>query len=325
MRAPALLRRVIAVPFALLLALSACSADSTDAAGGDSANPKVRLAVGIDASYAPFFLAAENGLFTKQGVDVEIVQFGRGGEAVDALASGQIQLAGSSETTTIGQLQQNPDLRALLVYEESGEYVKVVTGSSISDPSQIKKMGIVPGLSELSAIKFLQSKGIDLTSVEFVSAGPPEMPALLQQGDIDAFVLWEPWPTKGVELGGKVFESTGDFGWSYVHWLITDDTWLRTNEQTAAKVAAALDEAVRLTESDPSKAAEATEQATKIPPEQTVAAVEEIDFATRDITAADLAGYETVADFYVSTGKLKTKPQVADAVLQNWFSTNTQR
>jgi NitT/TauT family transport system substrate-binding protein len=303
--------------------MSACTAGSTDSGskgGGDTAQPKVRLAVGIDASYAPFFLAAEKGLYKKHGVDVEVVQFGRGGEAVDAIATGQIQLAASSEVTTIGQLQQNPDLRATLVYEESGKYLKVVTGKNITDPSQIKKMGIVPGLSELSAIKFLQSKNIDKAQVKFVSAGPPEIPALMQKGDIDGYILWEPWPAKGVELGGKILESTGDYNWSYVHWLITSNKWLTANQDTAGKVAKAIDEAAQLTESDPQAAAQATEKGAKIPPAQTLSAVKEIDFKVRDITQADLAGYDSIAEFYVSTGKLKAKPDVPAAVIQNWFS-----
>jgi NitT/TauT family transport system substrate-binding protein len=156
--------------------------------------------------------------------------------------------------------------------------------------------------------------------VKFVSAGPPEIPALLQKGDIDAYILWEPWPAKGVEFGGKILESTGDYNWSYVHWLITSNKWLTANQDTAGKVAKAIDEAAQLTESDPQAAAQATEKATKIPPAQTISAVKEIDFKVRDITQADLVGYDSIADFYVSTGKLKSKPDVSAAVLQNWFS-----
>lgn len=313
--------RAVAGAVTLLIGLSACTAGSTESRpGGGGTGPTIRLAVGIDASYAAFFLAKQKGLFAKQGLNVDVVQFGRGGDAVEAIATGQIQMAGSSEVTTIGQLHQNPDLRALLVYEQSGKYLKVVTGKNITDPSQIKKMGIVAGLSEISAIKFLQSKGINPTSVNLVSASPPDIPALLQKGDIDAYVLWEPWPTKGVQLGGKILETTGDYNWSYVHWLITSNKWLSTNQNTAHKVAKALDEAAQMTTSDPNAAADATNKEAKIPTDQTIPAVKEINFKVRDITAVDLAGYDSIADFYVTTGKLKSKPDVPTAVVQNWFS-----
>lgn len=309
-------------------ALTACSAATTDSATGSgkttASGPTVRIAVGIDPSFAPFFLADTRGLWAEHGVNVQLVQFGRGGEGVDALAAGQVQLAGNSDTTTIGMLQQHTGLRSLLVYEESGRYLKVVLGPKVKDPSEIRKMAVVPGLSEFAATRFLQSKGIDETSVDFVTADPPEIPALLQKGDVDAYVLWEPWPAKGAELGGRVLETTGDYGLSYAHWLITDDKWLSNNKGTAVKVAQALREAAKATEADPDAAAAATQKAAKVPTTQTVQAIEDIDFGVRDITAADLRGYTATARFYVDTGKVGSQPDVTGAVLPGWFTQQTK-
>lgn len=309
-------------------ALTACGAATTDSAAGSGKNtapgPTVRIAVGIDPSFAPFFLADAKDLWAKHGVNVQLVQFGRGGEGVDALAAGQVQLAGNSDTTTIGMLQQHAGLRSLLVYEESGRYLKVVLGPKVKDPSEIKKMAVVPGLSELAATRFLQSRGIGERSVTFVTADPPEIPALLQKGDVDAYVLWEPWPAKGAELGGRVLETTGAYGLSYAHWLITDDTWLSGNRDTAVKVAQALREAAKDTEADPDAAAAATQKAAKVPTAQTVQAIEDIDFGVRDITATDLSGYTATARFYVDTGKAESQPDVTRAVLPGWFTQQTK-
>jgi ABC-type nitrate/sulfonate/bicarbonate transport system substrate-binding protein len=316
-------RRRLAGAVSLIVALltpSACSSATTDSGGDAATGPTIRIAVGIDAAYAPFFVADSEGLWRKHGLNVSLVQFGRGGEAVDAIAGGQVQMAGSSDTTTIAQLQQNPALRALLVYQESGKYLKVVAGSKISSPSQIKKVAVVPGLSELAMTRYLESKKIDVKSVKFVTADPPEIPALLQKGEVDAYTLWEPWPAKGVELGGKVQETTGDYGLSYQHWLITGRQWLSGNEGTAAKVAQTLEEATALVESDPQGAAQATLKAAKVPAEQTVTAVREIDFKVRDITAADMKGYTGTAQWYMSTGKVKTRPDLNATVLQGWVT-----
>jgi NitT/TauT family transport system substrate-binding protein len=320
-------RATIVLLLVALPVLGACGSSQDDVAAeaaGAGEMPKVRLAVGIDASYAPFFLADETGMFQEAGVDVEGIQFGRGGEAVDALATGDINLAASSDTTTISQLNVNPNLRALLVYEESGEYLKVVAREGIGSVDEIKKMGIVPGLSELSALKLLESEGVDPSKVEFVSAGPPELPALLDKGDIDAFVLWEPWPTRALDLGSKVLMNTGDYGWSYVHWLIGTEQWIEENPETASTIARVLDEAAQLTEEDPDAAAEATQAAAKVAPEETLKAIEEIDFEVRDITEEDLPGYKSIAEFYLNTGKAEKLPPVEDSVMLDWFSENAQ-
>nr|WP_245694949.1 hypothetical protein [Streptomyces antibioticus] len=60
--------------FALLLA-TACGAGTTDSAGSaGGASPTVRIALGVDAAYAPLYLAAENGMFEKAGLDVQLTK-----------------------------------------------------------------------------------------------------------------------------------------------------------------------------------------------------------------------------------------------------------
>ncbi|MGD6756143.1 ABC transporter substrate-binding protein [Streptomyces sp. BH105] len=314
---------------AALLAVTGCGAGTTDTgagsgSGGKASGPQVRIAVGIDGAYAPFYVADKEGLWAEHGVNVDLVQFAKGGEGVDALGAGQVQMAGNSDATTIGVLGQHPNLRPLAVYENSGQYLKVVLGPDVKSPAKIRKMAVVPGLSELAATRFLESKGIDPKSVEFVTSDPAEIPALADKGDVDAYVLWEPWPTKGKELGSRIVETTGDYGLSYQHWLLSTSSWLKDHKDVAAKVAEALAEAAKKTERDPEAAARATKEAAKIPTAQTLTAVKEIDFGVRDFTAKDLKGYDDTARFYVDTGKVKTRPDVSGAVQRGWLPANTK-
>ncbi|RFC70801.1 ABC transporter substrate-binding protein [Streptomyces sp. AcE210] len=311
---------------AALLTSTACMAGTTDSAGGSGGapGPTVRIAVGVDPAYAPFFLADAKGLWAEHGVNVDLVQFAKGGEGVDALTAGQVQLAGNSDTTTIGVLAQSPSLRSLLVYESSGKYLKAVLGPHVKSPSRIRKMAVVPGLSELAATRFLESKGIDTDTVDFVTSDPAEIPALTKKGEVDGYVLWEPWPTKGKELGARVVATTGDYGVSYQQWLLATSPWLKANSDTAAKVAGALAQAARETERDPDAAARATKDAAKIPTAQTVQAIKEIDFAVRDFTAADRKAYRRTADFYAGTGKVSSRPDVSKAVLDRWLPEHTE-
>ncbi|WAP59116.1 ABC transporter substrate-binding protein [Streptomyces sp. S465] len=260
----------------------------------------------------------------EHGVNVDLVQFAKGGDGADALTAGEVQMAGNSDVTTIGLLAQNPNLKSLLVYQDSGKYLKVVLRSGVKSPDKVRKMAVVPGLSELAATRFLESKGIKRDSVEFVTADPAEIPALTKKGDVDAYVLWEPWPTKGVELGARVMETTGDYGFRAEHWLLSTSSWLKDHEDTAAKVAAALTEAAKKTEQDPDAAARATKEEAKVPTAQTLTAVKEIDFGVRDFTAKDLKRYEDTAQFYLDTGKVKARPDVAGAVQRGWLPEHTK-
>ena len=319
--------RTALVSAALLLtvATGACSRPATQSTADSAGSGPLRIAVGIDASYAPFFVADQEGMFDAAGLDVELVQFGRGGEAVDALSTGQVQIAGSSDTTTIAQLRQNPSLRAMYSYEASGDYIKVVLRNGVDSPAAIKKMGIVPGLSQISTDKYLAANSIAPGSVEMISATPTDMPALLSRGDIDGFVLWEPWPATALDQGtGHVVAVTGDYGWFYHHWAITTAPWLSANEETARTVAKVLDEATRKVESDPGGAASATKAAVNVSEDQTIAAVDEIDFAVVNLEAADVESAQSIVEFYKSIGVLSDQPDLESAMLLDWYKDGAQ-
>ncbi|MEV5652356.1 ABC transporter substrate-binding protein [Nocardia sp. NPDC052254] len=308
----------------VLVSVGACSRPATHSTA-NSAGGAIRIAVGIDASYAPFFVADQKGLFKEAGLDVSLVQFGRGGEAVDALSTGQVQIAGSSDTTTISQLRQNPSLRAMYSYEASGDYIKAVLRKGIDAPAAGQKMGIVPGLSQISTEKYLEAHGVRPDSVKMITATPTDMPALLSRGDIDGYVLWEPWPATAVTQGtGHVVARTGDYGWLYHHWAITTQPWLAAHDDTARKVAEVLDKATQLVESDPAAAAKATKAAVNVDEDQTITAVEEIDFGVQNLTARDIASAQSVVDFYKKVGALTDQPDLQSAMLTDWYRKSAQ-
>ncbi|NKY43819.1 ABC transporter substrate-binding protein [Nocardia cerradoensis] len=318
-RSTALLAAVL-----VTMSVGACSRPATHGAAG-SAGGQLRIAVGIDASYAPFFVADQKGLFKEAGLDVHLVQFGSGGEAVDALSSGQVQLAGSSDTTTIAQLRQNPSLRAMYSYEASGDYIKVVLRNGLEAPAAGQKFGIVPGLGQISTEKYLEAHGVRPESVKMIKATPTDMPALLGRGDIDGYVLWEPWPTAALRQGiGHVVARTGDYNWLYHHWAITTQPWLAGHENDALTVARVLDKATQLVESDPAAAAAATKSAVNVAEDQTITAIRDIDFGVKNLTTDDIAAAQSVVDFYKKLGALTEQPDLRSAMLADWYKKSAQ-
>lgn len=315
----------LAIATLTALTLGACSRPASDAAESTADGGSIRIAVGIDASYAPFFLAQEQRLFADAGLDVELVQFGRGGEAVDALSTGQVQMAGSSDITTIAQLQQNPSLRAMYSYEVSGEYLKIVLRNGVDTPQQVRTMGIVPGLGQISTNKYLEANGVEVASIEEVTATPTDMPALLERGDIDGYVLWEPWPTAALDQGtGQVVATTGDYDWFYHHWAITTDSWLVGNEETARTVRDVLVEATRRVESDPPAAAAATVAATNGDEAQSLTAIDQIDFVVEDLTEKTIEDSQSVVDFYRKIGAMTNQPDLDASILVDWSEGGTE-
>jgi ABC-type nitrate/sulfonate/bicarbonate transport system substrate-binding protein len=281
----------------------------------------IRFSVGIDTAYAPFFVAKNEGIFRKHGLDVNLVQFAQGGDGVDAMIARAIDAGGSGDATVLGKSLRGP-LKAFAVFNSSGDYIKLTVRKSISHVRQIKKIGIVPGsLSHYGAFKMLDYFKIPRTSVTFVRGGPPDMPVLLQRGDIDAYVIWEPWPTRAVENGsGKVLMRTKAFKYRYVLMLIARADWFASHRSETQRFVRAIDEADRLVERKPNVAAADTEKEVRVPPKDSIIAVQQIDFGVRDLTSRDLTNFKDIASFLLDQKITPREPDAASVVVRGFVS-----
>jgi len=310
-------RRLAATVAAIALASgpAACSGGA-DAATGDT----ISIGVGIDGTYAAFFVADAEGLFRKQGVNVKVVQFSAGGDAVQAIAGKQVQLAGSSTTTAVTLMAQNSNLRGLFPYMKSDTYLKVVANPKVKTATDIKSIGVVPGVSEYLAHKYFESEGVDAGGVKFVKADPPELPALTAKGDLDAFLLWEPWPTNGAAMGLHVLTDTGQFGQPTTQILLGEDNWITGHEDDVVKIAKALNEASTKIEADPEAAAKTVSKGTKISDATALNEIKQVDYGAHAFTTDDMKSFSEQSAYFVKAGTLKSVPDLSTTILQSWYA-----
>lgn len=260
----------------------------------------IKIAVGVDSAFVAAYVAKRNKLFEKRGVNVELVQFTQGGDGLDAVVAGQIPIGGGGEPTTMLRAAR-ADLKVLGVISQSGTYIKLVVKPEISDPKQLKKLGIVPGsVNEFVTEQMLAKYGVDPSTVTFVRAGPPEFPALFARGDVDGYFLWEPWPANGVKQGGKILLASGDVGYVYNLWLSANGAWLEKNTAAAKSIMAALSDACELVRADPAVGAAAVQAEAKIPAAIATDMLKEVQCVVRDFTPSDLSTYEKIAAFLKS-------------------------
>jgi len=300
------------------MTLAACGSGGSSA-GGDT----VRLATGVDPSYAAVYVAEDQGFFQKQGVNVKVSNLEGGPAMAQAVIAGQADMGTQSDATTVTQMASDPNLMALRDFQHSSTYIKVVWGPKVRAASDIKKIATLPGIMTLATVRYLESQNIDPKSVEQVSATPPDVPVMLKRGDVDATVIYEPWATRAAsEAQGKIVGTIGDFGVSYAQWLIADGKWLQGHEKDAAKIAAALDEANKFMRENPDKTPQIVAKAIKTPPEQTTQIMKDLVLESRDINAQMLATEMKTAQFFVDNKTLKAMPNLDKQILLDWSATH---
>lgn len=305
-------RLIVAGAVSLLSCTAGLAADAVPA------KTPIKLGVGVDPAFSPIYYAAQQKLFERAGVNVELLQLAQAADAADGIIAGQNPLAGGSETTMITRAGRG-DVRAIAVFGQSGTFIKLVARAGITDPKQLRKIGVVPGsASQFVSGKLLAKYGMDEKAITWVRGAPPEFPALLARGDVDGYFLWEPWPSRGVQAGGKVLLTSKDVGYSYNMLLAASGPWLDKNKEQAKAVVEALKQACRDIVAEPEKAAQATQVATKIPLAQARELLKDVECVVRDFKPEDLATYNEIADFLHSQKATAQRVDV-NKVMQTGF------
>src|SRR5918911_4369710 len=126
---------------------------------------KVRVALGsisVNSSVIP--IGAQNGLFTKYGVDVEPIYFGGGMNSLAAVTSNSVQFLAAGSTATISAHLGGVDIVMLSVQSNKLDYT-VFSAPDVKTPQQLKGKvvtGTRPGASADSALRlYLRRHGLE--------------------------------------------------------------------------------------------------------------------------------------------------------------------
>lgn len=311
--------RRVACTFLRTAALACATALAVAPVHAQTAAAPVRIGTGIDAAYTPWYLANSQKGFDKAGLKVNFKKFANGGEALDGSLAGMIDMSGAAEPSVLVRMAHG-DVRALAVFGQSANFIKLAVRPGITDARQIKKYGVIAGsVSDYATVKLLEKNGIDPTSVQIIKSGPPELPALLTSGAIDAFFSPEPWPSLAVKQGAKILMNSGDVGYTFTLWVTAAGPWFDTHQDDARRVVASLAQACREIRADPTRGAAAAQAETKAPPAMTLSFLSEVDCTVRDFTDQDMASYDQIADFLAKAKITPTRVDFRKSMVRGFY------
>lgn len=172
--------------------LSGCLSTIT---GGGSTKMNIALAVPKWTPYAPVRFAEEQGYFEEFGVDAEITAYGGGGEAQNALASGDEDIisfngAGVALAVSKGVKQKIVSGEQIVPY---GWSLNVSKDSGIKSMEDLdgKKIGITSkgATTDVHALGAADDAGV---SVETIPVGASGLVSGLKEGQVDGSSMFPP-------------------------------------------------------------------------------------------------------------------------------------
>ncbi|MFY1655433.1 ABC transporter substrate-binding protein [Solwaraspora sp. WMMB762] len=199
-----------------LLVTAACGSDSsTDEAGGTDDVTDVTVGIIPIVDVAPIYLGEEKGFFAKRGINLTM-ESGQGGAAiVPGVVSEQFQFGFSNVTSLL--TAQTRDVPVQIVANgvaSTGNPDADFGGVVVREDSPIqtaadlagKKVAVntLKNIGDTSVRESVRKAGGNPDDIEFVEMAFPQMPAAVENGDVDAAWMVEPSLAIAKDAGGRV-------------------------------------------------------------------------------------------------------------------------
>ncbi|MGE0565628.1 MAG: ABC transporter substrate-binding protein [Pseudolabrys sp.] len=186
----------------LLRRMTVAAAALVVSSGLALAQGKVTLAIGGPSClcYLPTMLAKALGEFEKAGVNVDIVEFKGGSEALKAVMGGSADVVSGYFDHTVNLAAKGQNLQSFVVYDRFPGFALVVSPKSADKIKSVKdlkdmKVGVsAPGSSTDFFLKYILKKnGVDPNSIGVIGVGLGATAiAAMEQGTIDAAIMLDP-------------------------------------------------------------------------------------------------------------------------------------
>lgn len=281
-----MLRRMATASAAALLGLAAaCGGSSPEgSSGGDGGGGTTTVTVGVVpiADIAPLHLGIEKGFFEEEGLDVQTQQAQGGAAIVPSVASGEFEF-GFSNVVSI-MLARDQGLQTRIVANgnnssgEPGEdfsAVVVPEDSSIENPTDLqgKKVAVntLQNIGPASINRAIREAGGDPSenSVNYTEMALPDMQPALEQGNIDAAWVVEPFTTMALQAGMEpILWNMAELGDNaMIAGYFTSAQYAQQNSEAVQSFRTAMNRSLQYAQENPDEARDVISSYTDIEPE----------------------------------------------------------
>lgn len=160
--------------------------------------------------YAPIYIAKELGYLEESlkdtNIEVKWQSFKSGTLVNESFAAGESDIGVLGDVPAIIAKGSGQDIEIIsnVAYGEKSLAILVAKDSSISDPAQLKgkKVAYVKGSYAHHLLSIiLENEGLTFKDIESVNLDAADIQVAINNGQVDAGVLWEPYVTLGEKSG----------------------------------------------------------------------------------------------------------------------------
>lgn len=180
---------------------------------------EVRVGILMMAALTNPWVAEEEGIFDQHGLDVELIEFRAGAEAVAATQAGDVDIILAIPGTAMTAIERGFDLVAIIQNETAKAETPDTASMQVLVDSDITSLADLTGKTvamsslfsqnSVAAMKLISDAGVDLETVQFVEIPLPSQIDVLRAGQVDVAVVVDPYTTQLQTMGlGRILAWT---------------------------------------------------------------------------------------------------------------------
>jgi NitT/TauT family transport system substrate-binding protein len=291
---------MVKIVLVLLVVLAANLVDPYEPA----AQERVRIGwAAMTASHTPLWVAQEKGLLAKQGIAPELVFFGVGPTAMQALVAGDLDIVITSAPNVVNPRLGGVD--AVMIMSIIPTFIDhIISAPSITSPEQLKgKIGSVNrfgSISEMGLRLSLRRLGIDPEKdTRIVSAGGnPERLAAISKGIAQFTIMNEPFLKEAEKLGFRDLVNMATLKIPlHANGVVTREAIIKTKRPMLTRFVHAMTEAIYVIKADKEGTKSIIGKYTKLTdPEGLERTYKNYTAVLPDVPYPDPAGMKTLLD-----------------------------
>ena len=228
----------------------------------DVSAQKIVLGFSASTAFSTSFVAANEGIFKKHGLDVEMKLVPNSSTTPAALVADSLQVATPTAPITLQAVEQGLDLVVLAggsYYAKGIEDVAIMVkpDSPIKTAKDFEgKRVATAGLNAFLHVlfrKWMQENGVDYKKTIFTETPFAQQLDVLRSGQVDGILAVQPFLARALEtnMGRVVAYYIADLeGETLAGWYVATRKWVEANPKQAAAFAAAITEATELATKD---------------------------------------------------------------------------
>jgi len=201
---------------AVLVLATACSGGGEE--GGDGELRRITAGAIPIVDVAPLHLGVDQGFFADRGIDLEIQPGSGGAAAIPGVVSGNFEFAFGNTVSLLVARDQGLPLKVFANgVSSNGEQGADFSAVFVRDESPVETAADLEGMTvaannllnigDTTVRESVREAGGDPSDIEFVEMAFPDMIPALENGQIDAAWLVEPFTTAALDAGNREIAS----------------------------------------------------------------------------------------------------------------------